>query len=217
MPKAKKKFKRKFKKPYYVRRRFNKFSNIFTPSRPTVYSFKRSWQAANLNTTAAALGNSAYKFQLSDLPNASEFTTLFDSYRIMGVKMKLVPCFSNSDIVDTAAVPGYNIHIPNVHTVIDYDDVTALSAVTDYMQYDTYKMTRGNKIVKVFCKPRPQASMNVSGAAALAAQESRYRWIDCNQASVYYFGIKVGYESTGVAGPFYQVYFTYYLQFKSVR
>jgi len=181
-----------------------------------IYSFKRTWQAANINTAAGALTNSAFGFKLSDLTNSSEFTTLFDSYRIVGVKMKMVPAFNVDTARDSIAAVG-NTQIPNVHTVLDYDDNTALSAVTDYMQYDTYRMTRGFKTISRFVRPKLQAAANVGGATTLALQESGKRWIDCQQNGVLYFGIKTGVESSGTAGLIYQVYFTYYLQFKSVR
>lgn len=181
-----------------------------------VYKFKRTWQASNINS-AVTFGNSAFAFKLSDLPNSTEFTTLFDSYRITGVKMTLIPQFTQSDLVD--AVPGgTNKSTPNVYTVLDYDDNTALSNAVDYFQYDTFRLHRGARVVKRFCRPKLQASANVGGAGTLALQESNKRWVDCNQASVLYFGIKVGLDSTTVATDVqYRVYFTYYLDFKSVR
>lgn len=181
-----------------------------------IYSFKRTYQASNINS-AVTFGNSAFQFKLSDLPSASEFTTLFDSYRITGVKMTLIPQFTQTDL-NTADPNTTNKTTPNYYTVIDYDDNTALSGATDYFQYDTFKLWRGNRIVKVYCKPRLQLTGNVSGASTLAFQAPKGQWVDCNQTGAPYFGLKVGIDSTPVAGDVnIRVYFTYYLQFKSVR
>lgn len=203
-----------------LRMRRNKVLKSIISNRK-IYSFTRSHNSFSNINTAVAFGNSAFQFKLSDVPNSSEFTTLFDSYRIMAVKFTMIPTFTYVE-ANTAAPVGagsLNESCPQIYTVIDRDDVTALSTVTDYMQYDTYKMHRGNKVITRYIKwPRIQLAGNVNGASALGFQGRPKQWLDCNSNNIPHFGIKVGIDSSSTAGYYvYRVYCKYYLQFKDTR
>lgn len=82
--------------------------------------------------SATTLGDISYalKFQLSSLPNSTDFTNLFDMYQIRKVKVIMTP------IQGLVNVSGNNAY--KIYTAIDYNDD---SAPTDNMmrQYGNFR------------------------------------------------------------------------------
>lgn len=151
-------------------------------------------------------------FSLGDLTNASEFTTLYDQWKLNGVKIELIPKYSQSNPVENAITTI--VQQPNVHTVIDYDS-SALLGMTDIVQYQNMKTTRGNAIHKRFLKPK--VSYNILSATGASVRSPTTRaWIDCSATNVLYRGV-LGTITSGNISCSYDLKMTYYLAFKNVR
>lgn len=140
-------------------------------------------------------------FSLADVPNATEFTTLYDQYKITGVQFKLYPRFNSVD---------QNLSGGRVWTVLDYDDSNLPGSINELCQYQNVKCTNVSQIHSRFLKPK----FNLTTGSANVPQ-SKF-WIDVASTSVPYRGIKGILEptSTSVA---YDCKLTYYLAMKNVR
>lgn len=181
------------------------------PRQPNVYNFKRKFFLENWQTVTAGtpVGNGT-DFFFSSLPNVTDFTNLYDMYMIKKIVVKLIPRITEATLNSGATTS--NTNLPQVHSVIDYDDVTVPTSVNDLVQYQNHKMTRGHQIhTRTFV---PKVEMTSNGANAPQA----YRWLDCDAAVVPHRGIKWWFNAPNVAGTsvYYDLLVTYYFACKSV-
>lgn len=146
------------------------------------------------------------KFALSDLANYTEFTSLYDQYKIRAIKFSLIPRVTEADTSQS---------VPTVSTCIDFDDNTAPSSIDDMVQYQNFKMTRGNKIHNRYWKPAV-SSMAWNSGVGTAYTVSKNLWIDVGSSGIPYFGIKGCIQQSAVAQTF-DLKVDYYMMFKNVR
>lgn len=185
------------------------------PRQPVQY-FKRSVYvpgATQANSTATVYGSSI--FNLNAIPNATEFTNLYDQYKINLVKFQLIPRGNASDI-QNGTTTGQSM---GVFSAIDYDDNTAPTSIDELMQYQNMKMTRSHQIHKRVFKPR--ARINIVGAAGAGVNGqifgSRNPWIDCNAPTVPHYCLKWALQQLPNGFQDYDLKVDYYLAFKNVR
>lgn len=181
-----------------------------SPSGSTVYNFKRKvflqdWAVVGATQTATAV-----QFALSDLPGYTDFTSLYDMYRIDKVEFKLIPKYTEVGLVGGSA---NNSNLQQIHSVIDYDDAVAPTTISQLCQYQSHKMTRGNRVHKRTVVPKIQATVS-----SLSALPKAKQWIDCDQTSVYHRGIKLIIPAAGQSGTtvYYDLEMTQHLSFKNV-
>lgn len=180
------------------------------PLESRVYSFKRKvflQDYAVVSTTQAAV---AQQFALADLPGFTDFTNLYDMYKITKVIFKLIPKFTN---VALAAGSPNNSNLQQIHSVIDYDDATAPSTIGQLCQYQSHRMTRGTQIHSRTFVPKVQTTVSALSAAPKANQ-----WIDCDQTTINHRGVKFIIPAAGTAGTtvYYDAEITMYLAMKNV-
>lgn len=163
---------------------------------------------ANANTTPSSAG----AHLLNNLPQFTEFTTLFDQYKITGVKAKFIFTRNNADL-------GTAYELPQLITVNDFDDGNTLTVRDDYCQYESFKVTRLDKPVTIFYKPKVATAI-FNGAFTGYAQAGTAPWIDVATPGAQYYGLKWAVDCTDAAAVHLgtlDVYFTYYLAFRDVR
>jgi hypothetical protein len=154
--------------------------------------------AAGLDTLAA------FKFRLSDLTNSTEFTNLFDEYRI--VKVELTFRWDHAPATVGAAL---NLGVPPFYTVVDYDDASTPAVITDLFQYESCKMwdlSKGPAVVVV----HPKISTAAYGAGVFTSYTNTRSWVDNASPSVDHYGAKYGFQTSlwGAGGPTYYGYLT---------
>lgn len=191
------------------RKRFPTRSLMY--GKPTVYDFKRQLFYENLFivSTGVPVGY-AFEQKLSQLTNSSEFTNLFDQYMIKKIVVKLIPKITQHNLATTTTG---NSDLPQVHSVIDYDDATTPTSLNQLVEYQSYKMTRGNQVHTRTFVPRVELS---AGGADSAPKP--YQWIDCDSSSVNHRGMKVWFnapQSTGVS-VYYDMLVKVYFSCKNV-
>lgn len=176
----------------------------------TVYRFKRAVKLDQFSTSNVAAVGKSYQFSLNQLPNFSEFTALYDTYKLAAVKFKMVPRLTDAGVSTTA-----NSHNTSpVHSAIDYDDANTTNDPLVLMQYQNYKMTRGLSLHQRYLKPKMAELVYVTGVSSGYGQGRR--WINCSNPDVPHYAVKLAIEPTAVALQ-YDVYATYYVMFKAVR
>lgn len=172
----------------------------------------RVFQGTNLVSLSSGPLYGAYNFQLSSLPNYTEFTNLFDKYRIKWVKVTFMPKFSEVDMSNFATYKAAPLA-----TVIDLDDSSNPTATTDLMQYDSYKVTRGNEVHVRSFKPR-LAQAAYTGTFTGYTQAPADVWVDCGSPTVQYYGLKFYLDSTPTAGSQqYDVFVKMWIDFCNTR
>lgn len=124
-------------------------------------------------------------FQLSDLPSYTDFTGLYDRYRITGVKLQI------TYLDNTAPVSG-NTLLPMLNYAIDYDDngVPASEAVMQEKQDNKTRVLYANRPITVYIKnPRNiQAVQNNAGTFDAGLVSKGY--INSSYPTVKHNGIK---------------------------
>lgn len=177
---------------------------------PQIYRFKRSFFVNSyLTATAGADTPAAVSFTLNGVPNASEFTGLYDQYRINAVKLRLMPRGNSSELA-----PG---NICSLFSVIDYDDATVpTGGVNQLVQYQSLKVTRSDKEHVRYFKPR----INVGAINAITGISNKMNtkgWLDCDVSTTEHYGLKFVVERPPTGTVVYDAIVTLYLAFKNVR
>lgn len=177
---------------------------------PVQYFTRTSYQLSGYSIAAGgAAAGFARVFRLSAVPNASEFTNLYDQYQVKGVKISLIPRYTES----TAGTAGSLIG--NMWSAIDYDDASPPANVDTLLQYQNVKRTRLNQVHSRFIRPCIANEIFNTGIATAYAPK-RNVWIDCTSDTVEHYGIKLWIDSSA-AGVTFDVQVKFYLAFKNVR
>lgn len=219
------------------RKTYRKYTKVSRPVRSKyalgrVFSFKRSHgndisvvpiqgQGFFSNVGIPWTAGAGDSFQLDDLTHYDEFTALFDSYKIVGVKMTFTFGLTVVTLGSTTAAGGATMvnAMPMLYWVLDHDDSTVPASLPAMREYESFKMRRLDKPFSIFIRPKA-AAMVYNTPVTTAYQESK-GWMDCGNADIDYFGIKfcldpILYTQTSSIGTL-RVDYTYYMKFKNVK
>jgi hypothetical protein len=119
-------------------------------------------------------------FALSDLPGYTEFTNLFDQYRIDRIELKLIP--NVTDSFPSSLLTG------TIQSVIDYDDGNTPTTTTELLQYENCQVNNiVDSQVQLDFKPRVALA---AYAGAFTSYANATSWIDSASPGVQHFGVK---------------------------
>jgi hypothetical protein len=182
--------------------------DVKTPKlkRHKVYPFVRSVELGLITPSVTVETDGAYAFSLGSLPDYTEFTALFDTYRIISVRICFYPLFT-----DTSATVAY----PPIHTVIDYDDNNTL-ALNILNEYDSLQVVQTGQFFERTLTPRI-ALAAYSGVFTSFSQPPAKSWIDCASPNVTHYGLKYAVAISGAANAVWQVTAHYSLEFRESR
>lgn len=130
--------------------------------------------------------------KLNNITGVGEFGSLFDAYRIKGVKIQLQ---NNYNIVGAATTVGGQIgYMPYIEYVYDDDDANPLSveAFREKMGIMTkYFNAKNNKLTINLRSPKPRFQTETSAvASAPTVVPKGWQWINMAYNNVPHFGIK---------------------------
>lgn len=174
--------------------------------RHKIHTFVRKQNFGTITGSVTAEQDGAFAFSLASLPDPTEFTNLFDTYRISKVKLDFYPLF-----IDTSATVPY----PPMITAIDYDDSVA-TAYAVLQEYDTSVVSQTGTYFQRVLTPRV-ALAAYGGAFTQFAQAKAEQWLDCASPGVTHYGLKYALPITGAANGVWLVEATYMLQFRESR
>lgn len=180
------------RRPRRARRAGAKRTNL---SGTGLHYFKRRYVVANVTASTSGVGvrsdaAGALSFNLNALPNSSEFTSLFDQYKIMKVKLRWIP-FGDSVNMPIATMTGTSSLVSPggpLITVIDYDDNTAPTAAADLLQYQTSKVTPIPKPLSMTI--RPKFATEIYRSAVSTGYGARSGWLDTASSDIPHYGVK---------------------------
>lgn len=223
----------------------SRVSSILKNPRLT-YSFERTMfnrlgcsttQGFTLASGASALGQGmALSFQLAQmkfwgstgvnsqiaLPNYTEFTNLFDEWKIDYVKVKIQ--FTNNFASTTAANPSYQAaSLPLMLYAVDQDDDVAPTNLDIMTQYQNLRTRVFDSNGPEYCQFKPKAQLATEAGNILATgYASNYGgWLNTSSTGTDYMGMKFWLDLSGTAtdNHFGDMIFivTYGLKFRGVK
>lgn len=183
-----------------------------------VHTFRR-WEPLGTRPfalTTDANGNvfAGNAFRLDLTTNYGELTTLFDSYRILCVWVRMT--WSPDSASGTTFPPAY----PEFWYKRDYDDASTPISSAEFEQSNQTRVWRPtNMSLTKTIKLRPAAQNTMYRTGVTSAYASIWRpWLDCNTADVPHYGLKLmcrGMPSTEYGQLNLRV--CYLVQLKNVR
>lgn len=219
------------KRTYPRRKRTYKKKRTMNISRPRMVKsptvlIKRTFRATNW-TPGVAVVSDFWKdvtFRLNQLPSASEITSLFDQYKLAGVKVTFRPrydSFAGNDTTDTT-LPGItNQGGCDIHVIVDPNNDTLPSGTYTSTNLNTFlengrvRTYSGHKPFSVFCKPKVQKDIQgITGALRTRS------WIQSSQTAITHHGFQAFVADPNMTGNFGQswdLFYTYYLACRGIR
>lgn len=196
------------------RRRMARGSQFYgkTVKQPVQYFTRTAFFPALFTATTTAPAPAVSNFKLSDIPNPTDFTTLYDQYQIKAIKYTLIPKFSNQPLeVGSGAAASM---LGNVWSVIDYDDSATPLNLAELLQYQNLKRTRMDKIHSRYLIPKVNTTVGAN------IQPKSKVWLDVATTNTPHHGIKLWFDNiAGITNTEikYDLMVKYYLAFKNVR
>lgn len=190
-----------------------------------IHNFKRTFYVGTYTASISALGVATpiaqgLQFNLNQLPSSGEFQSLYDQYKINGVKLKITPATSEgilSPLAGTAQPLGFS----PLHTVLDFDDATVPTSEDQLLEYGSHKQTAPFRSHTRYFKPK--CAMQVyRSATSTAYRPISSQWLDMSYVDVPHYGVKVWASApntnSGTAQSItYKVYATLYFACKNTR
>ena len=171
-----------------------------------------------LNAVAVSTGSLTYNANVS---NATEFTALFDQWRIAKVVVKYV--YSNNTSTTASAVTN----MPLLYVCNDNDNANVVANREEIQERPDHKLWQlgtnggGDNIRTMTCYPCAAVGTYGSGFFNSFGQGSRNMWLDCASTSIQLYGQKAFWPnfrtaSTTDIGDLMVIYDIYY-EFKGVQ
>lgn len=191
----------------------------------SLVSIKRRYFVGNWQPTVSAGWNSTnYSFRLNNIPSYTEFTALFEQYKINAVKLTFIPEFmgqlDQNNAFISAANPGSYVATPRVYTLIDKDGDPQISTENAMLENGAVRLiTNPHKAFSIYVK-KPCAQFEVATSLGFSgAAPKPSPWLDCDNYGVNHFGVGLGAYVTGSITSLitYRVVATYYMQFKIAK
>lgn len=204
-------FRRNYKRSYR-RRRFNRnklarkkmvlyskrIPKVLGYPRQKVYYFKRHFNMAPILAPADGVDVlGAYGFAISDLPNYTDFTNLFDFYKINKVVVRFMPV---ANLSDTTTFSNFStMSTLRIFTAVDYNSVAQPADVNAVREYQNCKVTQYTSgQTRTFC---PRANVEASSDVASNLPSAQYSqlgnpWINVAYEDVLHCGLKVAIDTS---------------------
>jgi hypothetical protein len=168
-------------------------------------------------TIAAAASNSAFNitFQLNTIPQITQYSQIYDEYKICAVRVTLQPAITTSY--------GGNACM-HVFSVIDYDDSQALPDANTARAFATCRRHLSTQKITRYFRPRYPTSIDLtSPPGTTGTTGSRRGWVNTSTAggNVTHYGVKYWCEQIGSIPTTSSISFAaesvFYVAFRMVR
>lgn len=213
---TRRRYRKRARKSYVPRPLTRRRGTMINMHRTFNYSY---WQPSTATTSDFW---KFYSFTIQDMPNYTEITNLFDSYRIARIKVKFLPrfnAFDGSNTTDTTLPGVTNQQGTNLHIIVDPKSQTGPTGVysranmNNFLESGKVRTYNGNRPVTVYYKPVVSDSLT-SGARFLSAP-----WLPTGSPSPHYgfHAFAQDVNMTGTFGQSWDVFVTFYIQAKGIK
>lgn len=141
-------------------------------------------------------------FSLNDMPGFSEITSMYDFYKITGVKYQWIPYQTES--ISTGSVN--NVANVPIFYCVDTSDSGLPTSVNEVCEYNDHKIARVMRGFSVYFKPK--------FTDATSAQ--RDGWVSTVNSSLNWAGLKIAIPPTTNAMTYY-ILWTVYIKCKDPK
>lgn len=225
---------RSYKKKIYRKRKSNKRRSGAVPTRlikpkssftnAKIHWYKHSTSGGSVEsiltntiTQTTAIQNFSWVFNISDLPNAINYRTIYEQYRIFKIVVKLIPMATQ--VVQHSVSTGGGVNCGILASVIDWSKSTPLEYLSDYEQYQNFKF-QGVFSRRIHTRIwKPSILENAVSHLDTGIVISKNKWLSWDNRETTHFGIKVYLDAAPdatVAQSFW-VQVKYYVGFKNVK
>jgi len=149
----------------------------------------------------------ATDFSLSDVPGNAELISMYDQYKICGVKITFIPQQTESNSLNYAT----GIRVARFYTAIDYTDAVPPATLSDIREYESCKVT---SLLKEHTRYIPHPKYLLSNT------QTSDEWTATSNSTINWFGLKFATDPTGTTGVNqfeFLIECTYYLCFKNIK
>lgn len=169
-----------------------------------------SIQVASGGTNAVG----AFNFSLSQLPAPTEFTSLYDSYKITGAKVIMVP--RSSEVENQATIPT-TFGVGQFFYYRDDNDANPPSSLlSDVLQVQGIRWKRPLNIFSLYIK-NPKFSYDVFSGSTDTYAAQKTGWISTAVTTVQHYGYKWLWTQPSSANEAMDVYIKLYMKFRGVQ
>jgi len=152
--------------------------NAVRPSDNVIHRFVQTADAGTVLTSSASVPVfQGVNFTLSGMPNASNYTALFDQYKIECIECWFYPAASNN-----------GGHTGTLYTAVDYDSSSAPASITAIQAYSNV-VTAPIATTGHYHRFRPHVAVAAYSGAFTSFQNQESPWIDCSSNTVQHYGI----------------------------
>jgi len=167
------------------------------------------------NNSAPQLG--AFAFKLSDFPSYTEFTGLYDQFRIVHVDVQFLHL--TNAVALTNSANAILLTCPRFITVLDYDNASSPANLDELRQYSNAVTVNADTS---FYRSFTPATLVTEYIGVTSGYSPAYgKWHDCTYATTPHYGLKYALDSTNITGQSsvfgYNVEVTLHLEFRNSR
>lgn len=151
----------------------------------------------------------AFIFRLNNVPGSAELISMYDQYKICGVKITFYPGQTQSQSVGLIDQVRANARFL---TAIDYNDGTPAASADELRQYENCKV---NSLLDKVVRYVPEPKFVNSGTGQTVSD-----WLSTASNTTNWFGLKYFGEPTDITsgGTYTQrIEMTYYMCFKNIK
>lgn len=164
----------------------------FNKSMYSVHHFRRNYTLMEFTYTAS--GSQVFNAKLSDVPNSTDFTNLFDQYRINKWVVSIYFAGYDNEISNTGAYANIGM----VGTAYDFTDTNNPASMNDLKEYYTFKQKQiidCHPFTRCFRPRLNQMSYNTVSSTAYSVPTGRNPWLTTDTPSAPHFGYKCYFET----------------------
>lgn len=182
------------------------------------------WTPGGGGTSGTAAINGLNLYQLSDLPNATEFTSLFEYYRIKGVKIRMHLRHTTNWL--TAAAGATSLTQPQIYYAKTNSSYTSdilwgpgSSTITDANQNTNLQIRVLNveKPINIFIRPKMSARAYDSTISDAYVPMSSNQWCPTGNPNTNFYGLAFAIDEFVNPNQYIDCAITYYVEFKGTK
>jgi len=178
-------------------------SRVVNPLRIHRFIGRSGVSALSGGTGALGVGQ-GYTFQLSQCVDYTDWTAVFDQYRVVAVELTFSPY---GNVRERSSVDAGRLF-----TCIDFDDASSPTSANDVRRFDTCIVTQPWQSVTRRLAPRCADAL-YSGAFTSYGSEQN-KWVDCSSPSVQHYGVKAWIDTSTTIASNWSIEAKFYLEFR---
>jgi hypothetical protein len=179
------------------------------PKREKVYSFFRMYTGSPVTSSTTTETDFSIVTSFNQLPDFTEFTALFDAYRIRLIRYIFTPRPLEVQTGTTPRNDGMFICAP------DHDDGNPTS-FTQLQEYPGAQVVTPGQYFERVVSPSPNIAA-YSGVFTSFARAPNSTWIDAGSPGVIYYGLKYAITTTTIAQAYWDIQIQVLFECTNVR